>query len=192
MHPRRPVGLFREADCHPHDDHDHGAQGHDNLINTGNMNIDAAFLHVLGDLLMSVGVIIAAFFIWLNPNLWWFDPLCTYLFSVIVMFTTIPIVKNCIQILMEGTPPGINLEKLTNDIINLDRENIVDVHDIHVWQIAAGKNTMSGHIKSRKPLKRARAMPIQRQRLPIWSSSLLSTSAICFCCTMPNGTIGGN
>ena len=117
------------------------------------MNIDAAFLHVLGDLLMSVGVIIAAFFIWLNPNLWWFDPLCTYLFSVIVMFTTIPIVKNCIQILMEGTPPGINLEKLTNDIINLDRENIVDVHDIHVWQIAAGKNTMSGHIKSRKPLK---------------------------------------
>jgi len=117
------------------------------------MNIDAAFLHVMGDMLMSVGVIIAAFFIWMNPDLWYFDPLCTYLFSVIVMFTTIPIVKNCIQILMEGTPPGVNIEKLENAIKALDPENIVDVHDVHVWQISAGKNTMSAHIRSKKPLK---------------------------------------
>lgn len=125
----------------------------DNFINTGNMNIDAAFLHVMGDMLMSFGVTIAAFFIYLNPNLWWFDPLCTYLFSVIVMFTTMPIIKNCIQIMMEGTPKGISMKKLRNKIMSLDSENIVDVHDIHVWQIAASKNTMSAHITSKKPLK---------------------------------------
>jgi zinc transporter 2 len=117
------------------------------------MNIDAAFLHVLGDMLMSVGVTLAAFCIYFNPNLWYFDPLCTYLFSIIVMGTTMPIIKNCIQIMMEGTPRGVDLDKLRNRIMSLDPDNIIDVHDIHVWQIAASKNTMSAHIKSRKPLK---------------------------------------
>jgi len=73
------------------------------------MNIDAAYLHVLGDMLMSVGVIIAAILIYFYPSLWFADPICTYVFSIIVMFTTIPIVKNCIRILMEGTPLNINL-----------------------------------------------------------------------------------
>jgi zinc transporter 2 len=117
------------------------------------MNIDAAYLHVMGDMLMSVGVIIAAIIIYMWPNMWYFDPICTYLFSVIVCFTTIPIVKNCIQILMEGTPKNIDLEKLKNAIIALDPNAIIDIHDLHVWQIAAGKNTMSAHIKSKKPLK---------------------------------------
>ena len=73
------------------------------------MNIDAAYLHVMGDMLMSVGVIIAAIIIYYFPSMWYADPICTYLFSIIVMFTTIPIVKSCIRILMEGTPSNINL-----------------------------------------------------------------------------------
>lgn len=125
----------------------------DNFVNTGNMNIDAAFLHVMGDMLMSVGVTIAAFCIYFNPDLWFFDPLCTYLFSIIVMGTTTPIIKNCIQIMMEGTPAGVDLKKLTKKIMDLDPDNIIDVHDIHVWQIAQSRNTMSAHIQSKKPLK---------------------------------------
>ena len=60
------------------------------------MNVSAAYLHVLGDMLMSVGVIIAATIIYFDENLWWADPICTYLFSIIVVFTTVPIIKNCI------------------------------------------------------------------------------------------------
>lgn len=151
-----------EGGCdHDHDhDHDHNhahdriaGEGDGNLVNTGNMNIDAAFLHVMGDMLMSVGVIIAALVITWNPNWWYADPICTYLFSVIVAVTTVPIIKNCVKIIMEGTPKNISLEMLTNDILNLDRENIIDVHDLHVWQIAQGRNTMSAHLKSKKPMK---------------------------------------
>jgi len=143
---------------HDHDHHDHphdriAAEGEDNFINTGNMNVDAAFLHVMGDMLMSVGVIIAALIITWNPNWWYADPICTYLFSVIVFVTTVPIIKNCVKIIMEGTPKNISLEMLTNDILNLDKENIIDVHDLHVWQIAQGRNTMSTHLKSKKPMK---------------------------------------
>lgn len=141
-------------DHHDHAHHDRIADEHeDNFVNTGNMNVDAAFLHVMGDMLMSVGVIIAAVIITLNPNLWYADPICTYLFSIIVAVTTIPIIKNCIKIIMEGTPKNISLEQLTNDILNLDPENIIDVHDLHVWQIAQGRNTMSAHLKSKKPMK---------------------------------------
>ena len=117
------------------------------------MNIDAAFLHVMGDMLMSVGVIIAAVLIYFKPGWWYADPICTYLFSVIVVVTTLPIIKNCIKIIMEGTPKNISLDKLTNEILALDPENIVDVHDLHVWVISQGKNTMSAHLKSKKPLK---------------------------------------
>jgi zinc transporter 2 len=118
------------------------------------MNVDAALLHVMGDMLFSVGVIIAGLIIYLSDGKYWYaDPLCTFFFSLIVVFTTVPIVKNCIRIIMEGTPKHINLEMLTDDIMKLDTENIVDVHDLHVWQIAQGKNTMSAHLKSKKPLK---------------------------------------
>jgi len=118
------------------------------------MNVDAAALHVLGDLLNSVGVILAAVIVVISDGkLWYMDPICTYVFSIIVMFTTTPVVKTCIQILMEGTPFNFPLQKLKFDIINLDPESIIEVHDLHVWQLAAGKNTMSAHIISKKPLK---------------------------------------
>jgi len=105
---------------HHHHGHEHGhGHGHGS-----SMLVDAAFLHVLGDMLMSVGVIIAATVIYFFPNLWYADPLCTYLFSVIVMFTTIPIVKNCIRVMMEGAPTSIDVEELRQDIYNCNEEDI--------------------------------------------------------------------
>jgi len=85
---------------------------------------------------MSVGVIIAAVIIYSFPQFWYADPICTYLFSVIVMVTTIPVVKNCISIMMEGAPPNIDIRLLEEDIIELAKEDIVDVHDLHVWSIS--------------------------------------------------------
>jgi zinc transporter 2 len=80
-----------------------------------NYNLRAAMIHVIGDLIQSIGVLIAAlviFFmgekdsegkvIWTPCEL--ADPLCTYLFSVLVLCTTIPIARDCIKVLMEGTP----------------------------------------------------------------------------------------
>ena len=133
---------------HAHDHaHDHGPK------NGGDVLIDAAFLHVLGDMLMSVGVIIAALIIYFFPSMWMADPICTYLFSVIVMVTTIPIVKNCMQILMEGSPKSFDIEELRQDLWEISKEDIVDVHDLHVWTISMGKLSMTVHIVSLKPLK---------------------------------------
>lgn len=79
----------------------------------------SAYLHVLGDMLMSVGVIIAAVVIYIKPELKIADPICTYLFSIIICFTTTPIFKECIFVLLEGTPSTINIEALEEDILNV-------------------------------------------------------------------------
>ena len=84
-----------------------------------NINVTSAYLHVLGDLLMSVGVIIASVIIYFKPEWRIADPLCTFLFSIIVVFTTIPVVKECTFVLLEGSPDSIDVEDLTADLLNI-------------------------------------------------------------------------
>lgn len=118
-----------------------------------NLNLSAAYLHVMGDMVMSIGVIIASIIIYFDENLWMADPICTYLFSIIVFFTTIPIIQNCIHVMMEGAPRTFDLDKLREDIMAVGGDDIVEMHDLHVWTITMGKVSMSVHIKSLKPLK---------------------------------------
>ncbi len=69
-----------------------------------NMNVRAALIHVVGDLVQSVGVLIAALIIKYRPDLRLADPICTFLFSGLVMATTTGLVRDVLRILMEGTP----------------------------------------------------------------------------------------
>ena len=114
---------------------------------------DAALLHVLGDLLMSVGVVMAGVLIYFDDNLWFFDPLCTYLFSVIVMITTIPIVKTCVKVLMEGCPDNISTEDLRQALYDSNPKDNKDIHCLHVWSVGPSQVSMTAHIVSTKPLK---------------------------------------
>jgi zinc transporter 2 len=87
---------------HEHD-HEHEKKPQD-VKKAMNLNVTSAYLHVLGDCLMSVGVIIAAIVINIWPTATIADPLCTYLFSIIICCTTIPVVRECIYVLLEATP----------------------------------------------------------------------------------------
>ena len=83
-----------------------------------NYNLRAAMIHVIGDILQSIGVLIAAIMIYSfgrktndkGEIIWtdwqYADPCCTYLFSILVLFTTYGVAKSCIKVLMEGTPEG--------------------------------------------------------------------------------------
>ena len=111
----------------------------------------SAYLHVLGDMLMSIGVIIAAVAIYFKQEWRIVDPICTYLFSVIVCCTTLPVFKDCINVLLEGTPTVVDIESLELDILNLP--GVLEIHDLHVWSISVGKYALSAHITSETPLK---------------------------------------
>jgi zinc transporter 2 len=97
-------------------------------------------------MLMSVGVVIASIIIYIEPEYKIVDPLCTYLFSIIICFTTVPVFKECILVLLEATPTSIDVEQLEEEILNIPE--VDEVHDFHVWAISVNKYSLSAHIIS--------------------------------------------
>lgn len=92
--------------------HDH-SHDHEHVAN---INVESAYLHVLGDMLMSLGVITAATVIYFRPDLWWFDPICTYAFACMILLTSYPTLKGCVAVMMEGTPDNVDASQLEQDI----------------------------------------------------------------------------
>ena len=116
--------------------------GHSNDIidmahNHENINIRAAIIHALGDALFSVGVIIASLVIFFKPEWKIVDPICTFIFSIIVLYTTLRILKDSIFVLMEATPPHIDSEKLKLELSRI--YGVSDVHCFHVWLLSIGR-----------------------------------------------------
>ena len=81
----------------------------------------AAIVHMVGDMIQSLGVIAAATIIYIKPTWTIADPICTFLFSVLVMFTTVPIFKDCMRFLMENAPEDIDTVELYNAIVKVSR-----------------------------------------------------------------------
>jgi zinc transporter 2 len=130
--------------------HGHGGHGHGGHDHGENINLRAALIHIIGDIVQSIGVIIAAVIIYIKPTWNLADPLCTFLFSIIVIFTTIPIMKDCVRVLMEGTPASVDIEKLKTDLKSIKGVN--RIHDLHVWSLSVGKLALSVHLDSEIPL----------------------------------------
>ena len=85
-----------------------------------NINVRAAIVHMIGDMVQSAGVIVAAVIIYVKPDWTIADPICTFLFSILVMFTTVPIFKDCMRILMESSPESISSMDVYNSILELE------------------------------------------------------------------------
>lgn len=108
-----------------------------------NINIRAAYLHVLGDLLGSAGVIIGGVVLWWTK---WYpiDPIITILFSLGIVYGSGKIIEESVSILMESTPPGIDLLKIEKDLLKIS--GVREVHDLHVWSVSHKKIALSAHI----------------------------------------------
>lgn len=95
--------------------------------------------------MQSIGVIIASILVWIDPvNLKIADPIITFVFAIIVFVVTLRVVKDCIFVLMEGTPAEINLEEFEDALKTVN--GVVEIHDLHVWSLGIGKPSMSAHI----------------------------------------------
>ncbi len=108
-----------------------------------NMNVRAAFLHVVGDGLGSVGVIAAGllmlFFGWYVA-----DPLLSIFITVLFLYTSSRIVLQALHVLLEGTPTDVDIEKVEETLRR--SEGVQSVHDLHVWTLTSGFNVMSAHV----------------------------------------------
>lgn len=125
-------------------DHDHGhGHGHDDGHHDS-INLRAAYIHAVGDLIQNIGVMIAAGLIWWRPSLKLADPICTLMFSVFVLITTGQIIREATNVLMEGTPPRIDLENLITDLAYI--KGVSEIHDLHVWSLSIGKPSLACHL----------------------------------------------
>jgi zinc transporter 2 len=145
-----------KAHGHSHD-HDHGPSEEDPLLDKSscilivhsdevpppscddevtkrNVNLEAAYLHVLGDLAQSVAVLIAGLIIWWKPEYAIVDPLCTLAFCILVFYSTLGVLKASIAVLLEEVPPKISWHAVYDDILALP--NIFELHDLHIWSIS--------------------------------------------------------
>ncbi len=110
-----------------------------------NLNVRSAFLHVIGDLLGSVGAIIAALLIMLFG--WYIaDPIASMIVSVLVLYSGWNILKESINILMEAKPADIDSQKVVKLLESVD--GVVDVHDLHIWMITSDYSAMTVHLRA--------------------------------------------
>ncbi|KAM7405861.1 hypothetical protein PAMP_000281 [Pampus punctatissimus] len=111
----------------------------------GSLAVRAAFIHALGDLLQSVGVLIAAYIVRFKPDYKLADPICTYIFSVLVLITTFRIIRDTTVIVLEGVPRHLNTQRIEEDLLKL--EDVQSVDELNVWALTADKTAALVHLQ---------------------------------------------
>jgi zinc transporter 2 len=115
----------------------------DDVVTKRNVNLEAAYLHVLGDLAQSVAILIAGLIIWWEPEYAIVDPLCTLAFCILVFYSTLGVLKAAVAVLLEEVPPKISWKAVYDEILALP--NVANVHDLHIWSISHGIPCLSAH-----------------------------------------------
>ncbi|XP_076639208.1 proton-coupled zinc antiporter SLC30A2 isoform X2 [Colletes latitarsis] len=109
-----------------------------------NINVRAAFIHVVGDFIQSTGVFVAALIVYFKPSWSIVDPICTFLFSVLVILTTVAIIKDVINVLMEGIPKGFDYSQVESTFMQI--EGVLKVHNLRIWALSLDKTALSAHL----------------------------------------------
>ena len=108
-----------------------------------NVNIEGAFLHVIADLLGSIGVVISGGLIWAFG--WTLaDPIASVIIAVLILVSSWQLMKKVVHVLLEGTPEHIDVYQLCGKLEAV--EGVTLVHDIHVWTISAGNEALTAHV----------------------------------------------
>ena len=107
------------------------------------LNLRSAFLHLMGDVLSTLGAVIAGVIIAFTQ--WnWLDPLVSVLIGVFILYNAWGILRQTIRILLESTPENVDMDQMVNDLLQVD--GVRGVHDLHVWSISENLRMLSAHI----------------------------------------------
>lgn len=108
-----------------------------------NVNVRSAYLHIWGDALGSIGVIIAG--IMMLVFRWYYaDPIVSVIVAILILKSAWGIIKHTVHILMEGTPVTIDQKEVKKMLEGID--GVVNVHDLHIWTITSGMDSLSCHL----------------------------------------------
>jgi cobalt-zinc-cadmium efflux system protein len=126
------------------------------------LNMRGAWLHVMGDALGSVTAIGAGILI-ISFGWMWADAVSSVLISLIIIYGSWHLIRETINVLLEGTPAHINIAAVETAI--LETEGVNAVHDLHVWTITSGLEALSAHVRHDETIIQAELLKRLRQRL---------------------------
>ena len=116
------------------------------LVKSGSendLNLRSTFLHLMGDVLSTLGAVIAGIIIaFTNWN--WLDPFVSVLIGAFILWNAWGILRQSIHILLESTPESIDMDSMVKDLLKVD--GVRGVHDLHVWSINESLRALSAHI----------------------------------------------
>ena len=116
------------------------------LVKTGSendLNLRSAFLHLMGDVMSTLGAVIAGVVIFFTQ--WnWLDPLVSVLIGVFILWSAWSILRQSIHILLESTPENIDMHEMVKKLHTVD--GVRSVHDLHVWSINENLRMLSAHV----------------------------------------------
>ena len=109
----------------------------------GDLNIQAAVVHMLGDAVGAVAIIVGAFVI-RYTGLTYIDPLLSIVLGIFIVYTAWDIIGESLNILLEGLPRGIELRDVTKAMGEV--HGVLDVHDLHIWSLGSSTHALSCHV----------------------------------------------
>jgi solute carrier family 30 (zinc transporter), member 1 len=138
-----------------HADHNHNKPkkpGKSTGHNHGDMGMRAMVLHVIGDALGNVGVIVSALIIWLTPwpSRFYADPAVSLFITLIILRSTVPLTAATAKILLQATPDHLDVKDIKEDIEDIP--GIVSCHHVHIWQLSDSQIIASMHIQVEFPI----------------------------------------
>lgn len=111
-------------------------------VNT-DVNMRSAFIHMLGDTLSTAAVIVGgAAILWTGQG--WIDPVLSLAIAVLIIWSSLSIVRETLNILLEGTPRGISLSEIRESLCGIS--GVEDVHDLHVWSLGSQTRALASHV----------------------------------------------
>ena len=107
------------------------------------LNVRGAYLHMVADTLVSVGVVVSGLVISLTG---WYvvDPIVSLVIAVVILVSTWRLLSDSLRLSLDGMPEGLSLEQATDLLRN--HENVVDVHHVHIWAISTTDNALTAHV----------------------------------------------
>lgn len=107
------------------------------------LNLRSAFVHLMGDVLSTIGAVVAGIIIYFTGANW-LDPLVSMLIAVVILYNAWIILRDAVDILLEAKPRDIDSTRLVADLLQI--RGVLGVHDLHIWSLTQDLRTMSAHV----------------------------------------------
>ncbi|OAX80328.1 hypothetical protein ACJ72_05342 [Emergomyces africanus] len=145
-HDQNIVRIELEEHENVHENHRHATNSNSIKKMSHDLGVMGVFLHVVGDAINNIGVIIAALVIWktTHEGRYYADPGVSTGIGILILASAIPLVKDSGSILLDTVPLGVNLDDVQHDLEKIP--GVLSVHELHAWRLNQNKAIASAHV----------------------------------------------